>query len=472
MSEREIEQAGWKPWRLWVVVIATLVLAGLVLAHVHRVNGPWYWRWSWRRLSFWLYPAMLVAATPFVVAQVIYARRGSRRLAVLCLALATLSLEPTALAFQPPTLLRRLPLIVQNTVITSYYTDAIILHEQKNISTWEWLYQYPDIVPLLHVHAKYKPPGLMLFYLSLVSVFGKGKLAAAIAGSVIALAAAAAVPMTYRMIEFYSDDRDAAFCGASFLALCPSLVLFLPQFDQLYTSMAPGLLLLYGFTVHRKSLRYAIAFGAAMALALFLSYIFMIFGLFFIVYWMIHLADRGAKPALGAAGRIAFAAGMCVGLYAALWAMTGFDPITTFQVIGRVQTIDLLPLIRPFPQHIFDDLLDLALGTGWISFILVGFLVASWGWRIFLGRSKAHRLVQLAMLQILTIAFAALLPGETARLWLPLVPLLMAPIGFELARWPVRQRAAVYACLWILLVVICQNMVFIYMGPELDGPRW
>ncbi len=470
MTEPHIKQSSERAWHLAVILLTTAVLVALVLAHLHRVNGPWYWRWSWRRLSFWLYPAMLVAAAPFVVAQLIYARGGSRRLAVACLAAASLTLELTALSFQPPTLLRRLPLIVQNTVITSYYTDAVILQEQKNISTWEWLYQYPDIVPLLHVHAKYKPPGLMLFYLGLVSIFGKGILAATIGGSVIALAAAAAVPLTYRMIDFYGNDSDAAFCGASYLALCPSLILFLPQFDQLYAALAPALLILYGLTVHRPHWRFSCAFGAVMALALFLSYIFLIFGLFFVVYWMVFLVDRGTRSALGAAARLALAAGTSIGLYVALWGITGFDPITTFQVIGRVQTIDLLPLIRPFPQHIFDDLLDLALGTGWISIILILLLFVSWGRGSF-RRTGKHRLVQLAMLQILTIALAALLPGESARLWLPLIPLMIAPIGFELVRWPAPHRAAVYGCLWLLLIVICQNMVFIYMGPELDGPR-
>ena len=36
---------------------------------------------------------------------------------------------------------------------------------------------------------------------------------------------------------------------------------------------------------------------------------------------------------------------------------------------------------------------------------------------------------------------------------------------------PTRQRMAVYGCLWVLLVVIAQNMTFIYMGEQLDGPR-
>jgi hypothetical protein len=47
----------------------------------------------------------------------------------------------------------------------------------------------------------------------------------------------------------------------------------------------------------------------------------------------------------------------------------------------------------------------------------------------------------------------------------------MAPIGFELSRWPLRARLTVYVCLWLVTVVICQNMTFLYMGPELDGPR-
>jgi hypothetical protein len=285
------------------------------------------------------------------------------------------------------------------------------------------------------------------------------------------LAAAAAVPLTYRMIEFYGQDSEAAFCGASYLALCPSLLLFLPQFDQLYAALAPTLLILYGLTIHRASWRFLFLFGTVMAMALFLSYIFLIFGLFFVVYWLILLVDRGTAPARRAATRLILAATTCVGLYALLWLFTGFDPIATFRAIHRVQTIDLLPLIRPFPQHILDDLLDLALGTGWISFVLIAALLMSWGRELFLGRTPKHRLVQLAMLQILTVAFAALLPGETARLWLPLIPLLMAPIGFELARWPLPQRATAYACLWLVLVAICQNMVFLYMGPELDGPR-
>ena len=135
-----------------------------------------------------------------------------------------------------------------------------------------------------------------------------------------------------------------------------------------------------------------------------------------------------------------------------------------------VEEIDLIPLIRPFPRHILFDVLDFALGSGWISFLLVLFLLVATGRHLF-DRTPRNRFVLLALLQIGVVAGAALLPGETARLWMVLMPLLMAPVGFELATWPPRYRAVAYGCLWLMLVVICQNMTFIYMGPELDGPR-
>ena len=51
------------------------------------------------------------------------------------------------------------------------------------------------------------------------------------------------------------------------------------------------------------------------------------------------------------------------------------------------------------------------------------------------------------------------------------MPLLMAPVGFELAEWPGRFRILTYSCLLLLTILLCQNMTFIYMGLEVDGPR-
>src|SRR3954466_15575718 len=119
--------------KLILILLVTAAATALLLRHHPGVNGPWYWWWPWRRMGFWpLYPAMLLAGTPFVLAQVLWMRGRTRR-ALLCLFASTLLLMLTALALQPPTGLRRLPLIVQNSVNTSYYLDASILHDQKNI---------------------------------------------------------------------------------------------------------------------------------------------------------------------------------------------------------------------------------------------------------------------------------------------------------------------------------------------------
>jgi hypothetical protein len=160
-----------------------------------------------------------------------------------------------------------------------------------------------------------------------------------------------------------------------------------------------------------------------------------------------------------------------VGIYALLWALTGFDPIATFSAIADVQNKELIPLVRPFPEHMFWDVIDFGMGSGgWIGYLLVISYLWRTGRRIF-DRGAEHRLVLVGLIQIGTVALAALLPGEVARLWMLLIPLLMAPVGFELARWSTKSRLVVYACLWLMLVTIGQNMSFLYMGDELDGPR-
>jgi hypothetical protein len=55
---------------------------------------------------------------------------------------------------------------------------------------------------------------------------------------------------------------------------------------------------------------------------------------------------------------------------------------------------------------------------------------------------------------------------------LPLMPLLMMPIGLELSRWPVRARTTTFVLLLLSLAIIAQNMIFLYLGPEIEGvPR-
>jgi hypothetical protein len=74
--------------------------------------------------------------------------------------------------------------------------------------------------------------------------------------------------------------------------------------------------------------------------------------------------------------------------------------------------------------------------------------------------------------QVLIAVAVAVFPGENARLMLPLMPLLMAPIGIELARWNWPARIAVFVALVLVTAAIWQNMIPLYMGEEIEGvPR-
>ena len=451
--------------RVGLVVLLTLVMAALVIAHAKGVNGPWYWKWEWRRLPWWTYAAMLPPLAAFALAQRLHAR-GRTRVGLAMLFLTTLTLQFAALVPQPAGI-KRLLLLVQSPKVTSYWMDASVLAAQPDLGTLGMLAAFDEIVPLLHVHGRFKPPGPMLYYQFWMKVTGDLDASAWAGGIFIALLAALAGPACFWLIDSYARDREAAFCGASFLALCPSINLFLPQFDQTYVPLACAILVLWGKASRDLKLRAAVACGVLLALGLFFSYIILTLGCFIVVYWLLLLADRGPDRFWRAALNGVIAIATVVALYALLWAATGFDPIATYQTIARGQIADLIHLARPFPRHMLFDIYDFALGSGWISFLTVIFFLARNGRRVF-DRAPRQRLALVALIHVTTVALTALLPGEAARLWMLMLPLLMAPIGLELAAWPMRSRMIVYACLWLMTAVICQNINFLYLGDEIE----
>ena len=473
-----LAQRGSIPLKVAAVVLLTLVMVVLVLRHTPGANGPDYWNWSWRRLPFFpLYATMFAALLPLLAAAVLVDRgKLAHRGALALMMLTTLALQLAAIRAQPPYGWDRLIDIVRNPVNTSYYTTATFVKDVPVLGHEGWMSLFPQLLAeefKIMVHARFKPPGLMLYYYAIIQLFGDTPRAALVGGLLIAALATLVVPATYALIRNFSGDAPAGLCAAGFVALCPSLVLFLPQFDQVYPALACVILIAWGKALQRGGYQWSIAYGAALALGLFLSYIFLILGVFLAVLSLLHIAERGRRGTSRVVVQSLIAITTIFLLYLILASLTGFDPVATFRTASALQESDLVHLSRPFPRHVPYDLLDFALGSGWISFLLVAMYLLREGGRVvrIFGQSPEHRFVFLALLQILTVACAALLPGESARLWLPMLPLLMAPIGFELSRWPLGARLTVYVCLWLILVVICQNMTFLYMGPELDGPR-
>ena len=220
----------------------------------------------------------------------------------------------------------------------------------------------------------------------------------------------------------------------------------------------------------------AIAFGALLARRLFLSYIFLICGVFLATFTLLFMYDHGRRGVWRAVTYSADRASSRSSLlYLILAAATGLrpdrdhprrSPSSRWPTSSRSQ--------RPFPQHILFDLLDFALGSGWISFLLVVFYLAQarGGVVRLFAQPREQRLVFLALLQIAIVALrgaaagrngAALAADDAAADGADRLG--AGALAAEVPRWS--STPASGSC----SSSICQNMTFIYMGPELDGPR-
>lgn len=442
-----------------VTAVVALALSVCVMAHVQGFNGPAYWTWPWRRLSpARLFPAMLLCAVPFAVAQLLYHRQRLGLLPSLALvALSTLLLELVAIGMQGESFtLARIWRIVMNPEATSYFTDAARLAGRDGI-----LRDYPSLVPGFNLHSQTKPPGPVLLYVGAIRLLGPNESAALLGGLMLGILAACAVPAVYLLFRAFTASEQSAFAGASCMALSPGLVLFLPEFDQAYPILTAGILGCWVVALRGNRIVYAVACGAFLCLATFLAYNLLVLGLFMAGYLVWRLAADWSPRNMLALGAHAGAALLTVAaFYLVLWLAAAFNPVAAFGAALKNQRTLLAHTSspRPYPQTIPFDLLDYALGVNWIIL-----LPAAWGTLAKLRRPRGEQsvLVLLGLAQVLVVALLGLLPGETARVWVFMYPFMYFAAALELVQWSFPARAAFYAALLLLLTVICRNMVFI-----------
>ena len=79
----------------------------------------------------------------------------------------------------------------------------------------------------------------------------------------------------------------------------------------------------------------------------------------------------------------------------------------------------------------------------------------------FKAEPNGAALTIIGLATVLTVDVSGLLRGETARVWLFLQPLLVAPVAVELARarWP--WRVSILTMQWWILVLLKAKMSFI-----------
>src|SRR4051812_2304239 len=153
------------------------------------MNGPYYWKWPWRRLDGLRYfSAMLAVAAPLFVAAYIY--RAERLRTALCIGLVMLSMLAMQIVhigmLRTPFNLDRIIFFVQSPMNTSYFEDA---DRSLDIPIRELLSDYPRFMPDFRMHSQEKPPGPILFFRVILQLLGPSDRTALVAGIIVGILA-------------------------------------------------------------------------------------------------------------------------------------------------------------------------------------------------------------------------------------------------------------------------------------------
>lgn len=454
--------------RAALLAVVTIFFAWALHGHRLGLINEKYFERSWRHLpGFSLYWQTVGLAIPFFLAQWLFHRRPEG--VYTALALVTFSMLWIMVMYTTQQEHRphsdTIEDLVTSRTANGYFEEAARL-DASGLGVRRWLATYPQRVPSLVGHAKSKPPGPILFNFLVVRFFGDGRLAAKVAGLFMAGLAALAVPATYAFIVFFSKSARAGFFGAAFIALSPGLMLFYPQFDQFYPVLTVGLTISWALALRTNRLRYAAAHGILFGITTFITYLPCVLGLFLIGYTLLRWLERPGMSARRILLHVTVAVGCFVAFNLVLSLVTGFDPIATARACWQqAQLPDQWSAVSGYPPRrlpgtISWDLYGFAMGSGWIGFLLAGYYFIG----LIFAKSTATpqaRIVWLCVAQFVLVAMMGLIQGETERVWIFMMPMLMMPIGLELANWTIAARMTAYGALLLLTTVICQNIIFL-----------
>ena len=344
---------------------------------------------------------------------------------------------------------RLIKAIILSPTATSYFNDALRIDALSINGLIGWLSDYHQADLILHGQSH--PPGPIVFCWLCIKLF-RPSAAVWVCAFAMAFAGALGVALVYPFASIWTEDSRARLCASAFYALTPVLIVFFPEFDQMYPAMAMLLVLFWYKSLHAVYggpwLRHAILLGCTLTLATFFVYQILGIGVFMVliaVWWLWQQTSRPLATILLLRSAVV-ALVFCAAIYAVLSAATGFQPIASFlHAIGINATFLDVPL--PAPPVIF-NLYVFAVGLGLIAVPL-----------ILLQRELP--ITRMAILSVIILDLTGLFAGETDREWLFLAPIIAVPAGLALARIPWRWRLSLFAMQAWILVCIRANISFI-----------
>ncbi len=260
-----------------------------------------------------------------------------------------------------------------------------------HLGTRAFLDHFAEIAPTLPIHPSAHPPGLLLLT-DWLGIDG----AAGFATLVIA-AGIAAVPITYAAARRLELGDGRARLAATLLAFSPAAMLYgVASADALFaTAGIAAVALLVG-----RSLASRIAGAIVIALASFLSWALLaLAALTALLVWMREGLVRAAALAAG------IGAALLV-FYAALWAVSGYDPIGTLHAANQAYDLGISN-VRPWAYWLF--------GSPTAFFVVCGLPIAWYGARA-LGTGEP---IAVALAAIVVVsALLGFSKAENERIWL------------------------------------------------------
>jgi len=456
-TQVRLPQAGLTPVQTRIVLATGLAFGIGVLYEWEPLNGVYSitkWQWSWQNLDPFrvglalLLPFALIAGTLWYVE-----RRGVPK--PLWPALGLLAISNFLLqvfgTLADPRGLDRIKQIVASPDATGYFNDAFAI---QRLTDWLSHFHTAALLP----HSSEHPPGPIIFYYLFLKLFGPDT-GSLLGGCAVGLAGSVGVLIIYKFAGLWNQDRKTRLTVCALYALLPGLVVFLPEFDQAYAVISM-LMILFWINALDGSKTAPFYLGSTLFVATLFAYNLLIVGAFLLYYAVYSIwRAEGRRSFVLALLRVSgFALIAFFALHGILWAGTGYRVLASFRHALANQAELLKVIYRPYLPYIVADPYDFALGAGIVAVPLAFFYVKRVLHRL---KERESALTLIGAATILTVDLSGLLPGETARVWLFLQPLLIVPAGIELARaaWP--WRLSILTVQWWIVVCLKAKMAFV-----------
>ena len=439
------------------ILIFALCILLLLHFHVPLVNGiPGIWEWNWRTPPLYSgYLVLLLFAIPNLIGLYWSLFKpdipASAILAMFMLGLFVLQFAGIYLDIFD---LNRIEEIIQSPFATSYHTDALRIADLK-----DWLTTFHT--QELHLHSKTHPAGPILYHYLFITAFGQNIAPMAI-GMSIAFLASLGIPAIWKLSSIYTEDRKTRLLCAALYSMTPGLVLFFPEFDQVYMALASVMLYAWIRAIHGS---HGHIFYSALLLFLATSFAYnpLVLGTYYVLaatYFLYRSGD--ISTTLRWIGMVCIAHLLIIaGLYVLAFQAFGYNPLLAFISALSHQSELATILNRPHSIAIFYNLYDFVLGGGFITFSLCLVYALRISKQQDVLYNPANTLIIIGWLTIIITNITGLLNYETARVWLFMQPFLIIPAAITLQTFTNKNIIYIYLSSWLVLATIKANLVFI-----------